>query len=226
MNKPKIKKRNKYGFYTIDGKLYRSVTTYLNVFGTPMSMVEHYYCKRGFEEACKDRNEKGEYGSMIHDMLYSGVFTELGGGDSISDQIGKRLMHISEWFIDNKIYPIFGEKVVWSKKLKTAGTIDFIGVCGDQHIVILDYKTGAKSKIKELLQLAAYGQCLVENQHLYKLPFPITFDNILGATAHVGRDDEVKPAFKLYSNDIMQTALKGFKGLVSLYKFMDGLKRR
>lgn len=247
----KIKKRNSKGKYTIDGKEYTSVTKHFDLlFGVPSHVVQYYHCKKSWdilkqtisdllnkpedlkawvekqknpnwEVAQAMRNDSASYGTRIHSDLERYYFDDKYPVDSIA----KRVLEVDSILQREKIEPLLGEQIVWSRELGAAGTCDFIGVKDESRRVVFgDWKTGFRDPEKELMQIAAYGYMVLENQEHYNLPFKISEDQICGMVAHIGKTDEDKVKVDLYTSEDMKRGLEAFKNVQTLLKYFRKIK--
>ncbi len=73
----------------------------------------------------------------------------------------KAISAFIEFLKNNKIERQFGERKIYSKKYKYAGTVDFVGKINNE-LVVADYKTSSAIYPEYFLQTAAYAQALEE----------------------------------------------------------------
>ena len=66
-----------------------------------------------------------------------------------------------EWIIKSGFIPLASEIRVWSVKYKEAGTLDAIGIIGND-IVLIDWKTANELRDDYWLQIGCYYRCFVE----------------------------------------------------------------
>ena len=244
-----IKKRNKEGFYTINGKPHLSVTTLINgVLGMPESMVKFYHCKvfwepfktaiinllsqvepimfatvvnllgnQVYQQAIEDRDVKGKYGIWAHDQLYNYYYSDNKG--MIHPDLTNRALQIDKIYKDLGLEPLEGETVLYSDKLKCAGSCDDRRVSRkfkEPQYWFIDYKTGSAQKKKELVQIAAYGHFARE---MNMIPDDYR-DNIHGLILHIGRKPDDRVSKTIFSPSQMKAGYKGFKNLLGYYNLL------
>ena len=242
----KIIKRNKDGFYTVNGKPYISVTTVRDdVLGMPESMVKFYHCKvfwepykktvisfhnqlnspvfdtfigivgnQVYQQAIEDRDGKGKYGTWAHDQLYNYYYSDNKG--MIHPDLTNRALQIDKIYKDLGLESLEGETVLYSDKLKCAGSCDDRRVSRkfkEPQYWFIDYKTGSAQKKKELVQISAYGSFA---QEMNMIPDDCR-DNIHGLILHIGRNPDDHVSKTIFSPSQMKAGYKGFKHLLGYH---------
>lgn len=163
-------KRNKEGYYEIDGALYPSVTTILKVISKPALIYwalqqgaelqkKHNPDKKKlftlFEKIRKDSSRRGvNVHKYIQHYLETGKFKRVVKNKGYYKAVQKFLEE-NDFIMDHS------EITVYHKLYGYAGTCDFVGVLNGEPVVA-DFKTG-KALYKEVeLQLSAYYHALLE----------------------------------------------------------------
>jgi hypothetical protein len=179
-------------------KVYPSVTTILSIMKD--SFIDNIYRPRMMTDLARkypdlvwQEIEKLCYGTREHpvtgDTVYSSDF-----GTAVHHEIEKQVSEIIvptdeweedcwsefaypfvEWINDNKVIPVGVEELVTCDKIKTAGSVDFIGY-KDDKVILCDYKvrTNTKGKAKtypkDCYQLAIEADIIKRKSNLDYLP--------------------------------------------------------
>lgn len=157
-----IIKRNEKGYYTIDGELYVSSTTVLQVIDKPF--LRFWYGAKGTEECNRVMEEASEIGTGTHQMIED--YTN--GRDVITldiltfnDPIDTAFSAFVQWTEDNDIIFLMTEKIVYSHKYKFAGTMDLLAIVNGV-LCLIDFKTSKRFSQENVLQEEAYRVALTE----------------------------------------------------------------
>lgn len=153
-----------YNAYYIDGELYVSVSTILNMESTG-DLIGWALSKFGPEE-----NPSQAYKAFMESVSATGTlihkFVELdfSGKELPAEEMREELMPVFEnffkWKSEHKVECIESEKRCWSEKYRIAGTTDMLAKV-DGKLYLIDIKTGSVQP-KAFSQLAAYKSFLIE----------------------------------------------------------------
>ena len=161
----------KDGFYTIEGKLYPSVTTILKALSKPALIP--WACIQGWKIGRKYRidstsqllqyfrkisDDAKARGTDSHDLVQSYFRT---GKIPKTESLYK--LAFENFIKDFKVKPLHIEFIIRSDKYMYAGTGDLHAVVDDNEVVI-DFKTNKKANIYQEveLQMIAYSNALFE----------------------------------------------------------------
>ena len=178
-------------FYEIEGEFFPSSTTILDAYPLEKGLKD-FFQNHTKEQADKLLNDAALQGSKIHhaiELMIRGeeIFSSGITQDQV-DKIGitdpelasyllkpftekedKMMRGFLNWWEDYKPKTIESEKIIYSKKYKYAGTMDWIGyitIKDKKFMVIVDWKTGKGLYKSYDLQIASYAYAYKE---LYKL---------------------------------------------------------
>lgn len=146
-------------FYRTPDGFFPSVTTVLS--SIPNPSLEEWRRAVGEEEANRISKKATQTGTRMHSFCEDYLLKKEPKLDLIDKfQFGPIVQELK------KIEPIGIEKMLWSKKLRVAGSIDCIGKYEGEWSII-DFKTASKDKFKEdisnyFLQTAAYSVMVYE----------------------------------------------------------------
>ena len=203
----KIQKRNSKGFYTVDGKLYPSVTTILKDMDN-MSGLLFWYGKHGYDEASRILEAHSNYGKALHKCFEDYYFNNM---SVVDPEFLPRIEQFNAWLKEMNFTPECGEQTVVNHELGYAGTCDLVVKDPLGVRAIVDYKTGSERRFKEILQLSAYANC-----------FP---DRVLfGYIARMGKESEATIKMIKYDGDLLTKAFDMFKKCLEIYRFKEELK--
>ncbi len=149
-NDPKFKFEEKYHRYTYDGKVYNSVTRFIQNFHKPFE--EEYWSNKKAEEAgvpqewilkqWKEKNDRANYlGSETHNWIenyYKGIYQSLPNDIDIINRINKFNTLYAEKLY--KLTPVSFEVRIFSKKYPIAGMLDSLFLYKGK-LFIIDWKT-------------------------------------------------------------------------------------
>jgi hypothetical protein len=170
LKKHSLKRVEKDGtrFYKIPtGDLVPSVTTVLQTFNK--ASLNAWIDRVGKDQANKIKNRAAARGTRMHECLERYMLGEIDPIQTDIDTID--LFNQIRPYIDNNVRTVYGiEHMMYSTKLRTAGTTDLICEYGNK-VSIVDYKTSTRLKEKKwiesyFMQLTAYGIMMAE---LYKI---------------------------------------------------------
>lgn len=106
------------------------------------------------------RDEAGDIGKLVHNWIEDYI-----KGNKpkmlVNEKAKKCIEKFLEWEKKSKIEFIHSEKIVYSKKYKYAGTLDFIGKKGGK-IVLGDFKTSSGIWNEMWFQTSGYQQAYLE----------------------------------------------------------------
>ena len=207
--------------YYIDEIFFPSVTTILNILDKPALIYwasnitadfilnnldeiknSEIDCRRIFSLAKKEhqsvKEKAADVGTRTH-LLIEKFLKGQSYEDLIDEETFKPFNAFKSWLEIRKFTLIDGERIVWSKKYRVAGTVDVVGNI-DGKVYLLDLKTSKAIYPEMLLQISAYRKMYEEvtNTKIQKLAI-LRLDKITG-------DFE----FKKYTNKEYQKALKMF----------------
>ena len=210
----KIGKRIK-GYYRIDGIKYPSVTTIIGSMGVPSELL-YWYGKVGINEAEKVKRKAGRYGTKLHQCFNKYYFT--GSRDIDIRGYERRIDQVNDWIIGNGLAPVWGERVLWDKDLRFAGTADGLFIRNNikgnrEEYILIDWKTGRERVFDEILQCATYASRIDG----------FTDGRVGGCSIHVGKNDDERVKFRYFSPFALMEAFEMFKHILCLYEYRKNL---
>lgn len=153
--------------YSIDGKVYPSVTTVLSTLNK--DALEEWRQRVGTEQAEITSRQAANRGTQMHQLCEDYV----GNKPNMEMRVASAMPNIIPLFkqikpvLDNRLNLVYNMEVcLYSHKLRTAGRGDLL--CQfDGKNTILDYKSSDKYKKEEwienyFIQCATYAQCVYE----------------------------------------------------------------
>ena len=148
--------------YIVDGERYARITHVLAVEGDGLDVWRK---KVGPEEAERISREAAEYGTLVHKLTALHDTKKWRAVERLVDKYSFLLAHHISWYDWAQTYvsriPLV-EKIVYSRRLRVAGTLDRVLVMkGDKGAAIADIKTGSLNDAIGR-QLALYGICYNE----------------------------------------------------------------
>lgn len=160
-------------YYRVNGRLYVSVTTALQIIRRPQ--LEQWRGNLGNEEADRVMNEAADFGSAVHDHCQQ-------------INLGRRIVAplplieaYQQWFDATVKEVIHVEQAVWSDTYWYAGRCDLVAVLkGDKVPTVIDLKTSKGVWPDMALQLSAYRQAYEEQGLKTKRRIIVHLDKING----------------------------------------------
>lgn len=174
----------KAGYRAQDGRRLPSVTTILGRFKDSGGLIKWAYRQgREHEHAALTGGEDpgdlyavtkkaADAGSVAHDLIEQHVLsgqvqTELPSqwreiSQTISDLAWNSYRQFQEWLANTRITVDSTEELLVSEKYRYGGTYDALGRDSQGRVILLDWKTSNAVYGDYLLQLAAYGQLVLE----------------------------------------------------------------
>lgn len=222
----KIDFNSKTHQYFIDNEFYPSVTQILSLLDKSQPLMHwavnttlHYLSEhisdvkedkillnndasKIFYEAKKQhrliKEQAADIGTRTH-LLIERFLKKQPYEDLINEETFKPFNAFKNWLKNRKFELIDGERIVWSKKHRVAGTVDIVGNI-DSKVYLFDLKTSKAIYPEMLLQISAYRKMYEEvtNTKIRKLAI-LRLDKITG-----------KFEWKEYTNKEYQKALKMF----------------
>lgn len=175
---------NEFGrFYITPNGNYPSVTTILS--NSDKSSLDEWIKRVGEKQAEKIKNEAGERGSSIHDLMEDYL---LRGKEYSKKDLGPFIwcMYIPllSWVKRHIQEVIMCEEALYSDILRVAGRVDLVAVV-DGKPTIVDFKTSIQMKQREWIgnyemQCSAYSFMVKERHNIS------TFDYIIAMTCEDG----------------------------------------
>lgn len=157
--------RNSYNTYLIDGKLYVSVSTILNVEGAPALIpwaLKRFGPSDNPLQAYNDFMEDvSDQGTRIHAFIEHTLKGDAKAAASmVSDDIAPAITSFLNWLDENEIEMIQSEYQCKSDKYRVAGTCDLVAKINGK-LYVADIKTGSV-QAKAFTQMAAYKSMMLE----------------------------------------------------------------
>lgn len=149
----------KAGHYDIDGILYPSATTILQVINKPALMG--WYGKIGTEEANRIKQESADFGKTVHELIQAVLDGKEIDFDKTDEIAGGCIKSFQEWVRLVNFKPLLTEHTVYSKEHGYAGTLDCVGLVYGVPALI-DWKTSSGIYPEMTLQVAAYDRAVRE----------------------------------------------------------------
>jgi hypothetical protein len=149
-------------YYTIDGIKYPSVTTVLKVHAN--EALTNWKAKLGYEAAELMSEQTADLGKEVHHLVAQLLLKKPITGlewSLLDEEIKRSLRAFVRFQQDTKLESIEVEKLVYSKRFKYAGTLDFFGRIGN-GLAISDWKTGERCYPSYVAQTVAYHMAFVE----------------------------------------------------------------
>jgi CRISPR/Cas system-associated exonuclease Cas4 (RecB family) len=148
-------------YYFVDGDYYPGVTSILDEAAPTGYGLKQFFLNHTAADAEEIRSESASFGSEMHRLyeeLLNGVELDLKARDLKSV---KHLISFKEWYKEFKPHDFKTEMMVYSKKYKYAGTLDFVGThMGKRWLV--DFKTSSGIHFNHEIQLVAYKRAYEE----------------------------------------------------------------
>ena len=212
-------RRNRYGFYEIDGHELISITHLLSIVfgGLPSYIIDKMVKKHGtWEQTQVYKREMGEYGTHIHRVLNDYFFhPEI---TENLDEVSNRLKQIEEQFKHYQITLLEGEQEVYHIGLGCAGTMDVWANSWNDFKLVGDYKTGYPTFGKDLMQIAIYG--------FMKDPALFTDGKVAGFIAYLGRDDNKNIDFRYVPPVLMKRGFTQFQNILAYYNYTKEVNKK
>lgn len=171
-------------FYrTPDGNIYPSVTTVLT--SIPNPALEEWKLSIGEEKAAEVSKKASEAGTLLHSYCES----YLTNGTKPKLDMFQKFSYSGLGVHLDKIKPIAVESMMYSDKLRVAGTIDCLGYYdGVPHII--DFKSTSRDKYDGefdtyWLQTAAYSMMVYERFDMIVPDLLIIMQNLLSGECNV-----------------------------------------
>ena len=105
------------------------------------------------------RAEAGDIGTQIHEAISAEMQGE--HWEPVTPAAAVAMESYRLWREDSAIVPLWTEQTVWSLEHGYAGSVDLVGMEGEQ-LVVLDWKTGSGVHNEAALQVAAYANAIEE----------------------------------------------------------------
>ena len=173
-------------FYkTPEGFLYPSVTTILS--SIPNPELEKWKQSVGEEEAKRISKKATENGTRLHDFCENYL---LGNNPKLDifqkDSYGKLPKILDE------IKPVALEKMLYSNKLRVAGTLDCLGKYQSKYHII-DWKTTSKLKFNGefdtyWLQTSAYAMMVYEHTGIFVPDLMIVMQDLVSSETRIFKE--------------------------------------
>ena len=129
---------------------FTSVTTYIGDFFEKFDQLKiaeklirtsPKYAHLSIEELIEDWNKARDYGTLVHKEIENHI-------NSVSEATEIKAKNAVLWlnnFLEDKEYDLHVEKIIYSKELKLAGTMDvLIKIKDTDEYIIIDWKTNKK----------------------------------------------------------------------------------
>ena len=149
--------------YTVSGKIYPRLSRIMEQ--VPNIALRNWKKRIGEEEAARISEETSEWGTAVHHITMQWDF---GWHIDVNDTINTNkdlllpLLSWQSWVTEFVNDWIAIERIVWSKKLRVAGTIDRVGkLKGDKCLSICDLKTGS---LYDEIGIRLFGYRLMWNE--------------------------------------------------------------
>ena len=139
-----------YSFKDNEDVEFTSVTTYISEFFEKFDQLKiakklintnMKYAHRTVEDIISDWDKARDYGTFVHKQIEN----HLAG---ISEATDSRAQYAVKWlneFLSNRNYDLYTEKIIFSKELQIAGTMDILIKLKDSNeYIIIDWKTNKK----------------------------------------------------------------------------------
>jgi len=168
---PKMPFPNNFRFYKVDGVQMPSVTTILGEFGE-----ENESFKKFARENAEFLQFKANIGTVVHNRIakyfidnYKLKGKEIKGEpmkidfeitDDMEIEIGSAMSYFDDFIKKYKVEPIEIEKQIWHRKMKYAGTADFLGYVNN-ILAVVDWKTSSSIYPDYPSQVTAYKQAIL-----------------------------------------------------------------
>ena len=149
----------KQGHYEIDGVLYPSVTTILQVINKPALLG--WYGKIGTEEANRIKQESADFGKTVHTLIQAVLDGKEIDEKETDETVLGCINSFKEWVRLVDFKPLMTEHTIYSKEHGFAGTLDCLGLVYGQPVLV-DWKTSSGVYPEMTLQVAAYDKALIE----------------------------------------------------------------
>lgn len=148
-----------------DGMAVPGVTTILSVLNKPALVP--WANKLGLQgiDSSKYVDEKAAIGTLAHQMIADylrGWETDTSEYSKVQiDQAENAVLSFFEWEKNHHIEPVLVEEPLVSEQYKFGGTVDCLGKINGS-LCLLDFKTSSGIFPEMMVQIAAYGQLLYE----------------------------------------------------------------
>lgn len=215
--------------YRINGHRVPGVTTIIGRFKDSGALLwwafgQGQAAQRGEINSLYDkRDEAANAGTIAHDMFETHI---LGGDkadieqhldgatDAVRAQARQGYANAVDWLRDTRIEITDTERALVSKEYRFGGTVDAVGRDSQGNVILLDWKTSGGVYADYLIQLAAYGWLLKEN------------DGIDVSSYHLARFDKVHADFAHHKWSDLSDAWEQFKLFRQAYDLDKNLKKR
>lgn len=147
------------GHYEIEGVLYPSVTTILQVINKPALL--NWAAKNGPAGMARIKQESADFGTTVHRYISEILDGKAVDLDALDPEIAGCVRSFQEWARLVSLQPIITEQTIHSKTHGYAGTLDFFGLVYGVPTLI-DWKTSSGIYPEMELQVAAYSFALDE----------------------------------------------------------------
>ena len=125
----------------------------------------------------KEMIPSSEFGTEVHKRIEEYVLFDLGKQKNIGDSDwDEYAIPFVDWYRNSEIVPRFAEKIVTCSRVKTAGSVDFIGQYKDRTYFLADYKCRSckdntpKFYLKDKCQLGIEALFLKQELNLNYIP--------------------------------------------------------